>query len=189
MALEVIKGGKTQTDRPHIWNPIGEHKGEHFYCERLGMDDLVLTPDILDICGRYQYNVKSARNPGRVYPVYGEEIVLSESREAKKAQITSDGKFKINLANQPQIKDFLVVKFIPSFPWQSTEEKSSEQVRDAMLSLAKQPRAGLVRQIEDERMQGYFLDTSTFIERMGKKVDNFPWSKFSDHLDFSLPIT
>jgi hypothetical protein len=188
MALEVLKGGKSLDVPSTSWDVIGEHKNVHFYCKRLGLDDLILTPDVEKYGDMLKYHVVSQRNPGRVFPVWAYEIVPTDSKEATKAQL-DDGQFSINLAPLPQIKDFLLTKFIVSYNWQSVGDMTAEQVRAEWLSKAKQPRYGIARQVEDERLQGYFLDTSTFIERMTKRVEGFPWIKFAEFLKFDTPVT
>jgi hypothetical protein len=169
------------------WN-MPEHGDKEFWLQRIGQY-VKLTGDI-DSNGFYY--VKAIGGDGvREYLVNGKELILSESKEAKKIDLRNQqsGMFPINRSNWTQIKNFLTDDFINSYPWKGNESKSSEALRDNWLSAAKNPRTGIARLIENERAHGVFLDKSTFASRMKPHSDLFPWQKLSEFLDFSEPQT
>jgi hypothetical protein len=168
------------------WN-MPEHGDKEFWLQRIGQY-VKLTGDI-DANGYFVKAIGS--NSGREYFVKGSELILSESKEAKKVDLSKQqsGLFPVNRTNWTQIKNFLTDDFINSYPWKGNESKSSEQVRDHWLSLAKNPRSGLSRLIENERGLGVFLDRNTFVSRMKPHLESFPWEKLSEFLDFSEPQT
>lgn len=179
----VIQGGFAPIANPGFpWNPWGEHKDVSFYCHKLGLDDLVLTTDINKNGDYLTYYVYSRKDPTkRTYPVFPDEIVLADSKEAKIAASNKVGLFEINLANISQIKDFFLTQFIPSYNWESEDQKAE------MISRVKRPRDGLHREIETVRLQGSFQNKEDFVTRMSKQIENFPWAKFSEFIDYKLP--
>lgn len=182
---EVVQGGfAADRDLRMPWNPITDREIA-FYCSRLGLDDLYLTPDIVgspDSQIWYQVTSKSDTSK-RVYPVAPDEIVPTSSKEAKIAQETKDGLFQINLATIAQIKDLLINKFIPSYNWESDEQKAEQ------LSKAKRPRDGYFRDIEQERNQGSFENKEDFTTRMNAKQEGFPWGDLANFLDYKIPVS
>lgn len=184
---EVLNGNFTSSHNSRFpWNPWGEHKETLFYCHRLGLDDLTLTPDVLggDSSDAVMYHcISKSDATKRVYPIRAWEIVPAEAKEAKIAQENSEGLFEINLANIIQIKDFLITKFIPSYNWESDEQKAS------MLAAAKRARDGLHRDIEKVRLQGSFLNKEDFTVRLKAENEAFPWDKLADFLGYQLPST
>jgi hypothetical protein len=188
--MEVLQGGKPPKTEipanPNLpWNPYGEHKETLFYCNRLGLDDLILLPDI-DGNGdeNSMYYVRSISDASkRIYPARHWEIIPTAIKEAKIAEETSQGLIEINLVNVQQLRDFIVNSFIPSYNWNSDAEKAD------YLSRAKKPRQDSYhQQITSERLQGSFLTKEDFVSRMSARTqDGFPWQKFSDLLDFRIP--
>jgi hypothetical protein len=165
-----------------------EHKDVEFFLPRMGQY-VKLTQDIHSD-GTYYVKVLNSTSE-RMYPVRGHELILADSKEAKKIVLNhqESSLFPINKANWTQIKNFLCDDFINSYPWKGNDSKSSESVRDSFLSLAKSPRSGISKVIENERNQGYFLDRATFASRMKPHLESFPWEKLSEFLDFSEPQT
>lgn len=183
---EIVTGSFTTKDPRFPWNPWVDHKDTLFYCHRLGLDDLILTQDVLgnEFTDAIMYHCFSrSDSTKRIYPVRAWEIVPASAKEAKIAQENSDGLFEINLANILQIRDFLVTKFIPSFNWESEEQKNS------MLSAAKRARDGLHRDIERVRLQGSFLNKEDFVHRMKAENESFPWDNLGNFLDYTQPST
>lgn len=174
-------------DNKFPWN-IVDHKDTEFWLQKIGQH-VILTGDI-ETNGTYYVRIVGNQG-GRVFPALGHELIPSDSKEAKRINIKeqASGLFPINLSNWTQIKNFLCDDFINSYPWKATESKASEQIRDSWLSLAKSPRNGLSRSIENERMTGIFLDKTTFESRMKKHSESFPWAKMAEFLDFSEPTT
>jgi hypothetical protein len=78
---------------------------------------------------------------------------------------------------------------VPSYPWQGTPENTPDEIKKMMISRAKAPRNGLAREIENERIDGFFLDATTFAERMKKRFEAFPWDEVCKFLDYSVPQT
>jgi hypothetical protein len=184
--LEIVDYKSTfdATDE-YPWSPLDERE---FWCKRLG--NFVRMTGNLNTGGIYYVTIPGSKeNSGRQYPVLGRDIVLADSKEAKKID-TDDEFLSINKANWSQIKNFMCDRFIHSYPWQRTQEKTTEEVRNGMIVTAKSPRAGLAKMIENERNNnGYFLDITTFIGRMQPQYESFPWRKFASCLEFSTPIT
>jgi len=180
--------GKFKRSPQLPWSPIDD-KDQEFWCERLGIYGF-LTPEILFNGERATYHIaQTGVARGRVYPVLAHEIIPAESKAAKKVDLQGNELFPINRSNFDQIKNFLVDNFIGSYPWENTAEKTHDEIKKSMISLAKAPRNGITRQLEDERMQGYFLDKATFVHRMKPKLEHFPWDKLADFLDYSVPQT
>jgi hypothetical protein len=185
-----VIGGKFNRTPQFPWSPIDDADQE-FWCERLGIY-CFLEPEVLYNGARSTYHVKQSGTSvgARVYPVFSEEIIPSQNKAAKKID-TEKGNlmFPINRSNYDQIRNFLADDFVPSYQWVSTEDKTADEVRKLMLSRVKAPRNGFARDIEDERMQGFFLDKSTFAQRMKIRSDSFPWETVANFLEFSTPIT
>lgn len=180
--------GKFNRNSQFPWNPI-EDAEQEFWCERLGIY-CKLSREILADGGRTTYHVyQSGTNQHRLYPVLAHEIVPAESKSAKTKTVGKDEFFPINKSNWDQIKNFLVDNFINSYPWENTPEKTHDEIKKQMISMARAPRNGLARLIEIERQEGYFLDKSTFAQRMNKKHESFPWQRFADFLSYETPIT
>lgn len=181
----VVKGGfENSVYQPGFWYPVGRDKDTLFYCHRLGMENVKLTPDVTGSSinpENMMYHIKDKN--GNIHGVRYDDIVPMTDKEAKEAQENASGLFEINLSNINQIKDFLCAKFIPSYNWDSEEQKGE------MMSKAKRPRDGLYRLIDGVRAQGHFINKEDFVERMKKKEEAFPWDKFADFLDYKLPNT
>lgn len=168
------------------WSFI-EDQDKEFWCSRLGQY-VRLTSDV-ETGGRY-YVYVAGSNSKRIYPVFGHELVLADDKTAKRIDTDDSEFFPVNKSNWTQIKNFLTEKFIPSYPWKDSPDKSHEEVKASMLSIAKSPRNGLARLIEQERQHnGFFLDKATFDTRMKTHYESFPWLKLADFLDYSVPQT
>lgn len=190
--MEVIEGGKAKRNPQFPWSPIDDADKE-FWCERLGIY-CKLAPEVLFDGARTTYHVRQTgvgtAASHRIYPVQPHEIILAESKGAKKIDIEKGNVlFPINKSNYDQIRNFLADDFVPSYPWNSTQDQSPEEVKKTMLSRVKAPRNGLAREIENERIDGFFLDGTTFVERMKKRFESFPWVEVSKFLDYSAPQT
>jgi hypothetical protein len=125
--------------------------------------------------------------------VQSHEIIPAESKAAKKVD-TEKGNllFPINRSNFDQLRNFLADDFVPSYPWQASTERTgqtAEEIKKIMTSRAKAPRNGLAREIENERIDGFFLDATTFSERMKKRFEQFPGDEGCKFLDYSVPQT
>lgn len=185
--LEVLESKNTfQPTEEYPWNPLDDRE---FFCKKLS-NHVKMTGN-LTTGGIYYVTVVGANleTRGRQYPVLGRDLVLADSIEARK--IHADEEFlPVNLANWSQIKNFLCDRFIHSYPWTRSHEKTTEQIRAEMLALAKSPRAGLAKMIENERNNnGLFLDISTFVIRMEANYASFPWRQFSKCIELSVPLT
>jgi hypothetical protein len=188
---ELVAGVFNRT--PHLpWSPT-EDADKEFWCERLGIY-CRLAPEVLYDGARATYHIyqsgvgASARR--RLFPVQSHEIIPAESKAAKKID-TEKGNilFPINKSNFDQIRNFLADDFAPSYPWQGTDELSPEEVKKGIISRIKAPRNGLAREIENERSEGYYIDATTFVERLKKRYEAFPWDEVAKFLDYSTPIT
>lgn len=188
---ELIEGAFNRSPQ-FPWSPTEDAEKE-FWCDRLGIY-CKLAPDVLFDGMRVTYHVFQSDGGNavkrRLYPVQGHEIIPSDSKKAKKVD-TEKGNllFPINRSNFDQIRNFLADDFVPSYPWQATNELTPDEVKKAMLSRAKAPRNGLAREIENERLEGFFLDSTTFVDRMKKRFESFPWQELAKFLDYSVPQT
>lgn len=168
------------------WSPIDD-KDKEFWCARLGQ--FVFLTNNVESDGTYYVYIAGVSSR-RHYPVKGYELVLANDKSAARIETSESEFFPVNKSNWSQIKNFLSENFIPSYAWSNTPEKSHEEVKASMLSLAKSPRQGLARMIEQERQNaGYFLDKSTFADRMRIHYESFPWLKLAEYFDYSTPVT
>lgn len=161
------------TDYP--WQP--EDKRE-FWCEKL---QSFVRIDGLEASGFY-WVIKSGEGHFRRWTVKGEELVLRDNapQEAPKSEL-----LLINSVSWGDIKNCLVNKFIPSYPWSKKGERSPNQIREDMLAIAKSKRQGLATYIEDERKVGRFDDAQNFTLRMNAVYESFPWGDFAQMIDFN----
>ena len=188
---EVLEG-KFNRSPQFPWSPSADGDTE-FWCERLGIY-CKLAPDVLfnGVTTTYHVYQSGIGSSGkrRVFPVQAHEIIPGDSKSAKKID-TEKGNilFPVNRSNFDQIRSFLADDFANSYPWQSTPESTADEIKKLMISRAKAPRNGLAREIENERTDGFFLDSTTFSERMKKRFELFPWDEVSRFLDYSVPQT
>lgn len=158
------------------WEP---HDKRQFWCER-HHSFVRLTGD-LDANGTYWVN-KSGEGTFSRYPARGHELVLRENapESAPESEL-----LLINTVAWSDIKNCLVNKFIPTYPWSKKGDKTPNQVREDMLILAKSRKHGLSNFIEEERKLGRFEDSQNFILRMNAVYESFPWGDFTQMLDFN----
>lgn len=175
---------KENTDPLFPWNP-SDHR--EFWCEKL--QSFVRMTGDLEANGNY-WVIKSGEGNFRRWPVKGSDLVLKEDapQEAPKSEL-----LLVNSVSWGDIKNCLVNKFIPSYPWSKkdikigdrVETKSPNEVREDMLNLAKSRRKGLATYIEEEREKGRFEDAQNFTLRMNTVYESFPWGDFTQMLDFN----
>jgi hypothetical protein len=158
------------------WEP---QDSREFWCEKLG--SFVRMTNDLNSDGTY-WVIKSGEGHFRRYPVRGNELVPKENAPSN-APIAD--LLLINSAAWADIKNCLVDKFIPSYPWAKNGDKSPTQVREDMLTLAKSRKRGLAQLIEDERKAARFEDAQVFMLRMNAVHESFPWGDFAQMLDFN----
>lgn len=188
---EVIEG-KFNRSPQFPWSPIDDRDTE-FWCERLGIYGY-LTPDVLSDGVRVTYHLRQSgvgnSASRRPFPVQGHEIIPTSSKAAKKID-TEKGNvlFPVNRSNYDQLKNFLADDFATSYPWQATADMTPDEVKKSIISRIKAPRNGLAREVENERSDGLFLDAATFVERMKKRFESFPWQELSQFLDYAAPLT
>ena len=75
---------------------------------------------------------------------------LVESKHSPEGEVATEELY-INRAAWTEIKNHLTTNFVPSFPWKSTEESTSSQVRESMLSLVKAKNNGIATTMQLER--------------------------------------
>lgn len=158
------------------WQP---HDKRQFWCDR-HHSFVRLTGD-LDANGTYWVN-KSGEGTFSRYPAKGHELVL---REDAPSSAPESELLLINSVNWGDIKNCLVNKFIPTYPWSKKGDKAPNQIREDMLTLAKSRKQGLSNFIEEERRLGRFEDSQNFILRMNAVYESFPWGDFTQMLDFN----
>lgn len=166
------------------WEP-GDRR--EFWCEKL--QSFVRFTGDLEANGNY-WVIKTGEGNFRRWPVKGNELVLKENapQDAPKSEL-----LLINSAKWSDIKDCLINKFIPSYPWSKkdikvgdkVETKTPSDVREDMLTLAKSRKKGLANYIEEERDRGRFEDATNFTLRMNAVYESFPWADFTQMLDFN----
>lgn len=161
------------------WDPQDKRD---FWCSKIGKY-VNLTGDV-QVNGTYYVTEKAGSISN--YPVKGHEIVLAEQATA----LPEEGDLlAINLVTWGTIKNFLVERFINSYPWSGADDKTPDKVRDEKIALAKSSRNGLARLIEKERgsERGVFENAASFRNRMNAVSPGFPWEDFALSLDFTLP--
>ena len=159
------------------WRALDDRE---FWCEKL--KSFVRMTGDLNADGTY-FVIKSGEGNFRRYPVKGSDLVLKA--DAPKEAPTSD-LLLVNSASWGDIKNCLITKFIPSYPWSKKGDRSPAEIREEMLSLAKSRRNGLASFIEEERKLGNFEDAQNFVLRMNAVHESFPWNDFTQMLDFNL---
>jgi hypothetical protein len=159
-----------------LWSPSDKRE---FWCEKL--QSFVRMSGDLNADGTY-WVIKTGEGNFRRYPAKGEDLILKEN--APKDVPTTD-LLLVNSATWADIKNCLVTKFIPSYPWSKKGERSPNEIREEMLTLAKSRRQGLASLIEDERKLGNFEDDQNFTLRMNQVYESFPWGDFTQMLDFN----
>lgn len=172
-AMEVVKVSEIFS-----WNPLDKRE---LWCQKLGFF-VRLTGD-LDTNGTY-YVTKLGEGNFRRYPVRAYDLVLKE--EAPQDAPSTD-LLLVNQASWGDIKNYLVDKFIPSFPWSRKGDKTPADIRGDMESLAKSRHKGLAKLIEEERQssRGAFEDQANFTIRLTTLHESFPWAEFAQMLDFA----
>ncbi|RUR77000.1 hypothetical protein PCC6912_39590 [Chlorogloeopsis fritschii PCC 6912] len=163
-------------EKPVYWSPQDKRE---FWCEKLKL--FVRMTGDLNADGTY-WVIQSGEGTFRRYPVKAEDLVLKEN--APKEIPTSDF-LLINSASWSDIKNCLVNKFIPSYPWSKKGDKQPNQIREDMLAIAKSRKQGLASFIEEERNLGRFEDAQNFVLRMNVAYESFPWGDFAQLLDFN----
>ena len=160
------------------WSP---NDNREFWCEKLGFF-VKLTRDV-NIEGTY-YVVKVGEGYYRRYPVFGNELVLKDKAPSN---APATDLLTINHATWGEIKNFLVDKFIPSYPWPKKGDLSPSEVREEMNAIAKSKHKGLAKMIENERssFNGVFEGHENFTFRMTQVYESFPWSEFAQTLDYT----
>jgi hypothetical protein len=159
--------------------PWESHDRREFWCDR-HKSFVRLTGD-LEANGTYWVN-KSGEGTFNRYRAFGHELVL---RENAPSSTPESELLLINSAGWGDIKNCLVNKFIPTYPWSKKGDKTPTQVREDMLILTKSRRQGLAGFIEEERKLGRFEDSQNFILRMNTVYESFPWGDFTQMLDFN----
>lgn len=153
------------------------------YCDRIA-HQCKLTGD-KDTNGTF-YIVRIGSSDTRRYPVKAWEIRLSdeEGENSKTSEF-----LEVNRASWTEIKNFLVERFIKSYPWLKQDGKTPTEVRAEMEAIAKSKNNGFASHIITERTgsNGYFENPESFRLRMEIIESSFPWSDFSKLLDFTPP--
>lgn len=149
-----------------------------FWCEDL-QSFVRLTGDV-NADGTYYVN-KTGDGTFRPWGVKGNKLVPKEQAPSTAPQSEY---LLINSAAWADIKNCLINKFIPSYPWSKKGDKLPTEIREEMLNLAKSRKQGLASLIEDERKAGKFEDTRNFVLRMNNVYESFPWQDFAQMLDF-----
>lgn len=181
VVVSVLNEGETSADAVPSATPLlpwNSTDKREFWCEEL--ESFVRLTGDVNVDGTYYVN-KSGDGTFRRWGVKGDKLVLKEQApsSAPKSEY-----LLINSAAWADIKNCLVTKFIPSYPWSKKGDKSPTEIREEMLSLAKSRKQGLASFIEDERKAGKFEDTRNFVLRMNNVHESFPWQDFAQMLDF-----
>ncbi|NJL10942.1 MAG: hypothetical protein HC908_14305 [Calothrix sp. SM1_7_51] len=168
------------TENLFPWNPQDKRV---FWSQSLRCD-VRLTGD-LNSDGNY-YVVKVGEGYRR-YPERGNKLSpksdIADTLNNQESELLA-----VNLANWSDIKNCLLEKFIGSYPWSKTPDKSPKEVREQMETLARSKQKGLATYISQERQtgRGRFTDKQEFVIRMTAIYDSFPWQDFAELLDFSV---
>lgn len=147
-----------------------------FWCEKLKAF-VKLTGDV-DALGIY-WVYKVGESTYRRYGIKASDLSLEKNIKEEE----SPKYLNINEASWSEIKNF-IIQFINSFPWISMDDKSSMQIKEEMLNLAKSRNQGLANILEKEKSLSKFASKDQFIQRMNDIYPRFPWKEFSEILDF-----
>ncbi|MBO3463130.1 hypothetical protein G7B40_001450 [Aetokthonos hydrillicola Thurmond2011] len=175
--VEIQQPAEIKPPNPFPWEPGDKRE---FWCEKL--KSFVRMTGDLNADGIYYVN-KVGDGAFRRYPVKGQDLVLKEQAPA---DAPSTDLLAVNRASWTEIKNFLIEKFIPSYPWSRKGEKTPADVRADMELLAKSKNKGLGKLIEEERRteRGSYEDSQNFTMRLTALHESFPWAEFAQMLDF-----
>lgn len=176
----------TSPTRDQKMFPLDPQDKRQYWSKQYGCY-VTLTGDVTMGKGFATYYIRKADSSDtRPLPTKGHELVLAEDADL----MPENGEFlEVNLSPWTTIKNFMLDRFVVSYPWTADGEKSPEDVRKHIEGLVKSSRNGLARMVETERKseRGHFAHSVDFVNRMSVFSKEFPWEEFARILDYKPP--